>query len=45
MIKKRIKIGSYERAYALIAFTVNTMNSIKLIHLENRRRTSSYVKA
>lgn len=45
MIKKRIKIGSYERAYALIAFTVSTASSIKFIRLENRRRTNSYAKA
>lgn len=45
MIRKRIKIGSYESSYALIAFTINTINSVKFIRLENRRRTNSYAKA
>lgn len=44
MIKKRIKIGRFERAYALISFTVNTINGVKLCNLESRRRMSSYGK-
>lgn len=44
MIRKRIKIGNNERLYSLVAFTLNTMSNVKLLHLESRRRVSSYGK-
>lgn len=45
MIRKRIKLGSYERDYKLVAFTLNTVDSlVKLVKLNERRRISSYGK-
>ena len=46
MIRKRIKFGSSERNYKLVAFTLNTVDSVvKLVKLNERRRISSYGKA
>lgn len=39
MIKKRIKIGSHEKEYGLVAFTINTVRATtKLIRCERRRK-------
>lgn len=46
MIKKRIRIGRSERLYSLVAFTLNTVNTVKLF--ANRiisRRISTYGKS
>lgn len=46
MIKKRIRIGRSERLYSLVvAFTLNTVNAVKLLQIESRRRISTYGKA
>lgn len=45
MIKKRIRIGRSERFYSLVAFTLNTVNAVKLLQIESRRRISTYGKA
>ena len=42
MIKKRIRIGRSERLYSLVAFTLNT---VKLLQIESRRRISTYGKS
>lgn len=45
MIKKRIRISRSERLYSLVAFTLNTVNAVKLLQIESRRRISTYGKA
>lgn len=46
MIKKRIRIGRSERLYSLVAFTLNTVNAVKLLQIESRRRRiSTYGKS
>ena len=45
MIKKRIRINRSERLYSLVAFTLNTVNAVKLLQIESRRRISTYGKA
>lgn len=45
MIKKRIRIGRSERLYSLVAFTLNTVNTVKLLQIESRRRISTYGKS
>lgn len=45
MIKKRIRIGHSERLYSLVAFTLNTVNAVKLLQIESRRRISTYGKS
>lgn len=44
MIKKKIKFGKHERSYKLVAFTLNVLESVKLVKMEERRRTPSYAK-
>lgn len=45
MIKKRIRIDRSERLYSLVAFTFNTINAVKLLQIESRRRISTYGKS
>ena len=45
MIKKRIRIGRSERLYNLVAFTLNTVNAVKLLQIESRRRILTYGKS
>lgn len=45
MIKKRIRIGRSERLYSLVAFTLNTVNTVKLLQIKSRRRISTYGKS
>lgn len=45
MIKKRIRIDRSERLYSLVAFTLNTVNAVKLLQIESRRRISTYDKS
>lgn len=45
MIKKRIRIDRSERLYSLVSFTLNTVNAVKLLQIESRRRISTYGKA
>lgn len=44
MIKKKIKFGKHERSYKLVAFTLNVLESVKLVKMEERRRIPSYAK-
>ena len=45
MIKKKIKFGKHERSYKLVAFTLNVLESVKLVKMEERRRIPSYAQA
>jgi hypothetical protein len=44
MIKKKIKFGKHERSYKLVAFTLNVLESVKLVKMEERRRIPSYAE-
>ena len=45
MIKKRIRIDRSERLYSLVAFTLNTVNAVKLLQIESHKRISTYGKS
>lgn len=45
MIKKKVKLGRQERSYKLVAFTLNVLESVKLVRMEERRRIPSYAQA
>lgn len=42
MIKKKVRIGRQKKSYKLVAFTLNVLDSVKLLTVEDRRRISSY---
>lgn len=43
--KKELELVVVERLYSLVAFTLNTVNAVKLLQIESRRRISTYGKA
>lgn len=42
MIRKKVRIGKQEKSYKLVAFTLNVLDSVKLLTIEDRRRINSY---